>query len=78
MIIFRIMGTIKGQRTFYLSDLIPLLLPTAMYIFGNSNLTSVITTWIFSVITGSFFFGLISVNAGHHHPEITHEGDEVP
>ena len=72
------MGTVHGQRTFYLSDLIPLLLPTAMYIFGNSNLTSVIITWVFTIITGSFFFGLISVNAGHHHPEITHEGDEVP
>ena len=33
--------------------------------------------WIFMVGASGFFFGVISLNAGHHHPQITHEGDQL-
>ena len=73
------MGTlINGQKTLFASDMIPLLIPTAMYIFGKANILSVLLMWVVIVFTASFLFGLISINAGHHHPESAHEGDEVP
>lgn len=31
----------------------------------------------FMVGAAGFFFGIVALNAGHHHPEITHEGDQL-
>lgn len=66
------------KNTLALDDLLPFTLPLAMFLFGKNDLSSVLTMWIFIVFFGSFFFSSIAINAGHHHPEISHEGDELP
>lgn len=55
----------------------PALLPAAMFAFGKPDLLAVASTWSFIIFCGSFFFGAIGLNAGHHHPDIIHEGDDL-
>ncbi|CAO1384650.1 unnamed protein product [Diamesa tonsa] len=33
--------------------------------------------WMFMVSSSGYFFGIVAFNAGHHHPQITHEGDQL-
>ena len=61
-----------------LDDLVAFLIPMAMYVFGKSELASVLRMWLFIIFMGSLIFGTIGVLAGHHHPENAHEGDELP
>lgn len=62
---------------FVASDLIPLTIPISMLLFGNSNLWIVLKVWMQIIFTNSFIFGLVGLNAGHHHPDIVHEGDKI-
>ncbi|KAF5293584.1 hypothetical protein FQA39_LY03069 [Lamprigera yunnana] len=41
----------------------------------RASLIDVLKMWLFIISLGSFVFGMIGVNAAHHHPEIFHEGD---
>ncbi len=75
---FRLVYCIAEKRNlFRLDDLIPFSLPLAMYIFGHSELIVVLKTWMLIVFVGSFFFGLIGLNAGHHSIHNVHEGDTL-
>lgn len=58
-------------------DLVPLVIPVAMLMFGNLNLVIVIKIWMQIILVNSFIFGLIGLNAGHHHPNRLHDGDKV-
>ena len=49
----------------------------AMYFFGKNEIFNVILMWIYIITVSSFIFGVIGLNAGHHHPENAHEGDEL-
>lgn len=49
-------------------DMIPLVVPLAMFLFGSTNLYSVLVVWIQIIFTSSFIFGAIGLNAGHHSP----------
>lgn len=62
-----------------LDDLIPFALPVTMYFFGNSNadVFVVIKMWLTIVCLSSFMFALTGLNAGHHHPEVFHDGDAI-
>lgn len=65
------------KNLFERSDLVPLVVPIAMLMFGNLNLVIVIKIWMQIILVNSFIFGLIGLNAGHHHPERLHDGDKV-
>lgn len=70
---------IKSERNILrLDDLVPFLIPTAMYIFGKSEVSTVLRMWLFIIFVGSFFFAGIGLHAGHHNPQNIHEGDELP
>ncbi|PSN40733.1 Cytochrome b5-related protein [Blattella germanica] len=56
-------------------DLIPLIIPALMLIGSDSGFFSVILMWIWIILVSGFFFGSISLNGAHHHPEIFHDGD---
>jgi fatty acid desaturase len=60
-----------------MDDLLPLALPTLMFTFGNSNLWNVLKMWAFIVFLANFCMGFVSVNAGHHHNTIFHDGDTL-
>lgn len=62
---------------FQLDHLIPFTLPLAMYMFGVHDVNQVLLFWLLIVISCSFFVGLFGLNAGHHHPDVTHQGDEI-
>lgn len=67
----------SNKNLFQYSDLVPLILPITMILFGNSNLFIVFRVWLQIILVNSFLFGLIGLNAGHHHPDNVHEGDKV-
>lgn len=74
----RIVFSISSKENlFERSDLVPLALPLVMIIFGNPNPFTVLKVWIQIILIKSFLFGLIGLNAGHHHPDILHEGDKI-
>lgn len=78
VLIFRFVFSIaKKKNLFYAEDLIPFALPLAMYLFGLDNLPVVLKTWMLIIFAGSFFFGLIGLNAGHHNIHTVHEGDTL-
>lgn len=67
-----------GKNTFFLDDLVTFILPTFMYVVGATSLWEVVKMWLFIVLVASFMFGLIGLNAAHHHPKAVHDGDRVP
>lgn len=67
-----------GKSNFFADDLITFILPTFMYLSGSTSLGEVLKMWGFIVMVASFGFGLIGLNAAHHHPEIFHSGDKIP
>lgn len=80
---FRFSGFVLSRRQkFYWDELIPLLLPLSMLIFGNpsmtwSNIFRIGVYWNVILILGSFIYSVVAVNAGHHvSPKTVHEGDE--
>ena len=75
--ILRIIGYFTKKDEFRLDHLIPLALPLAMYFFGKPDILLVLKFWVFIVSACSFFLGIFGLNAGHHHLDVTHEGDEI-
>jgi hypothetical protein len=69
---------IKGSEPFKWQALIFLVTPTIMFTFSDLNLLTILKLWIVMLCTNSFLIGLIGLNAGHHHPDCYHEGDELP
>jgi hypothetical protein len=63
---------------FRFEDLIPFSLPIAMYFLGQQDIFIVMKLWSISIAVCGFLLGLVGLNAGHHHPNVTHEGDELP
>ena len=61
-------------KKFEFRDVVPFLLPISMSLFAPSILVAV-KLWLLIVLTGSFVFFMIGVNAAHHHPDIFHDGD---
>lgn len=48
-----------------------------MWLLGGGSLLSALKMFLIIVMAGSFFFGIVAINAGHHNPSILHDGDEV-
>lgn len=66
---------------FHWDELLLLLLPTAIVIFGHhpftlAGLSTVFWCWGNIVIPAEFFFALIFINRGHHGTEQVHQNDE--
>lgn len=71
-----ITATKTKDRVIHLDDIIvPLIVPTVMFLFGNRNVGTVMMLWCCMLICGAFCFGVIGLNAAHHHPDVVHEGD---
>lgn len=45
-----------------------------MSILGGCSFLTVLKFWFAMLFTASFLVGLIALNAGHHHPDVYHEG----
>lgn len=54
------------------------IIPVIMYLFGGEHsLFSALKLFLVIILSGGFIFGIIGWNAGHHHPEVVHDGDAV-
>lgn len=76
-VVFRTIGYITKREEFRLDHLIPLSLPLAMFYFGRMDVLLVLKLWTIIIGMCSFTLGLVGLNAGHHSPEVTHEGDQI-
>ncbi|XP_024085522.1 cytochrome b5-related protein-like [Cimex lectularius] len=47
-----------------------------MVVLGGVSLWKAFLWWNVILLLASFFFGVIGLNAAHHHPELFHDGDE--
>ncbi|XP_065332153.1 cytochrome b5-related protein-like [Cloeon dipterum] len=64
------------NRGFQKGDLIPFIVPLVMLRYSpEGHVLPTILLWITVVLSGSLCFGIVGVNAAHHHPEIFHDGD---
>lgn len=73
----RTTGYFTRREEFKWDHLIPLTLPLAMFYFGKPDILLVLKFWAIIVGTCSFGVGVVGLNAGHHHPSVTHEGDQI-
>ena len=55
-------------------DIIPFILPTLMS-FVAPSIFDALKIWLILILLSSFGFGLVGINAAHHHPDIFHDGD---
>lgn len=73
----RISDVIYYNQKLFWDDLIPFILPVLMLLFGNHSIWVVTKIWLFIISLTSFMYGIVGVNAGHHHNTIFHDGDEL-
>lgn len=74
----RMVFSISSKKNlFQNNDLVPLIIPIVMILFGNSNVFTVVKAWLQIILVCSFLFHLIGLNAGHHHPDLVHDGDKI-
>ncbi|XP_070505347.1 cytochrome b5-related protein-like [Chironomus tepperi] len=76
--VYRIIGYFKNIVKFRWDHLLALTLPIAMFYFGQRDIWIVLKLWFVITSMCSFLVGVFGLNAGHHHPDVTHEGDELP
>lgn len=67
----------RKRNIFYLDDIIPFTIPLVMYLFSGAGILTVLKMWLVIILFSGFMFGLIGLNAAHHHPDITHDGDAM-
>lgn len=65
------------QCTLYVDELMPLAIPFVMCWLSGSSLIVAIKSYLIILMGSSFYFSLIGLNAGHHHPESVHDGDAL-
>lgn len=68
---------VSGTNRLGWDDLLPLVVPITMYLCTSAPLLLILKYWTLIFFSASFCFTLIGLNAAHHHPDITHEGDAV-
>lgn len=66
-----------GTNALAFDDLLPLIVPLAMIVVSGATFLQVLFYWIMIILSASFCFGVIGLNAAHHHPDISHEGDAL-
>ena len=74
---FRTIGYITNEQKFQPDHLIPFSLPLVMFYLGKPEIILVLKLWAIINASCSFMVGLVGLNVGHHHPDVTHEGDEI-
>jgi hypothetical protein len=73
-IVFRYYTLYKDGGVLHVRELIPFLLPLIMSLVA-SNIIVALKLWLMILLISSTIFAMIGFNAGHHHPDIFHDGD---
>lgn len=59
-------------------DFNPFIIPLTMFLFGGDHtLYDALKLFLIMVLASGVLLGVIAINAGHHHPEVFHDGDPV-
>ncbi|KAB0794189.1 hypothetical protein PPYR_13809 [Photinus pyralis] len=66
---------IQGKDGFSMARILPLLPPFAIYMLTGTSPVRIIVMCLWILLVGSFSFGVVGINAAHHHPDIFHDGD---
>lgn len=78
---FRLTAVVMHGETMYIDEFIPFVVPATMWWFGGEcsacGICTTLKMFLIIVCSGGFVFGINAINAGHHHPEIVHDGDAV-
>lgn len=74
---FRAVRSVFAKNELFWHDIIPFSLPLLMLIVSPSSPVEIVWKWLRIIGTSSFIFGLIGLNASHHTPEISHDGDAL-
>jgi hypothetical protein len=77
-IVHRAIGYYTKDTRFTWDHLIPFSLPLVMFYLGQPSMYLTLKLWLIMMLSCSFWLGVFGLNAGHHHPDVTHEGDELP
>lgn len=72
-----VFSIVSQKNHFERSDMVPMIVPLVMFLFGNMNPLSVLVVWLQIIMISSFIFGAVGLNAGHHSPGVVHEGDKI-
>ncbi|XP_075152428.1 cytochrome b5-related protein [Haematobia irritans] len=73
----RALRSVFSKNELYWHDMIGFSLPLAMMAISSTTPADAILKWLRIIGTSSFMFGLIGLNASHHTPEISHDGDAL-
>jgi len=73
-IAFRYYTLYKEHGVLDVRELIPFLLPLMMSLV-TPNITIALKLWLMILLISSSIFAMIGFHAGHHHPDIFHDGD---
>lgn len=62
----------------YLDEFLPFVVPLAMWLFGG-DYPLMITLQMYGImlVAGGLFYGIVAIHAGHHHPNVLHDGDAI-
>lgn len=77
-ILNRTFGYFNGSSDFRLDHLITFLPPFAMYFLGSRDALLAIKLWMVLISISGFLIALIGTTAGHHHPKVYHQEDDLP
>ncbi|XP_076661363.1 cytochrome b5-related [Halictus rubicundus] len=73
-LIKRYYSVFAEYNSFEFRDALPFVLPILMC-FNAPSVFLALKYWILIIIVSSFVFSMIGYSAGHHHPDIFHDGD---
>lgn len=74
----RVYSSLTKANAMYSDDCLPLIFPISMFLFGgNHSLIAALKMYALILAIASFAFSIIAFNAGHHHPEVNHDGDKI-
>ncbi|KAI4456667.1 cytochrome b5-related protein-related [Holotrichia oblita] len=73
----RILQAIIEKSALRWENYIPLFHLLFLYQCSGRPFVTTLILYAFIITVGSLIFGYIGLNAGHHHPDLFHDGDEV-
>nr|XP_022905146.1 cytochrome b5-related protein-like [Onthophagus taurus] len=66
---------VLDKKLFNTESYLPFILWTFLSIITNQSIFVSIKMFVWVYLVSSFFVGVIGLNAGHHHPDVFHDGD---
>lgn len=66
---------LNGNSQFIWTALLPFTIPLLSWIITGKSIAICLVMYIWIIVIASIHFGIVGLNAAHHHPDIFHDGD---